>query len=248
MEISKRHVQLPNSMTKREELSPKDLFVYVTLKRHLNKETKECFPSLECLSRESGYSIPPIRKSIEVLKLNGYIKVRKEGRKNIYSFNSYKNFEPFSYEFLDCEDLSTNEKAYLISSQQYMYKDARGLGKISYSNEQLGDLLNVSSKTISRLDKSLEDKGFLTIVKTGAKNPETGLMINEKFFKLDELGQAVIWALQKHEEDIENLKVVTESNSKDLKITVNEVASLRNEVKRLTDIINGTINSDEFTL
>lgn len=240
MAVSKRHVQLPNNMTTHEELSPKDLLVYVTLKRHLNKDTKECFPSLECLSKESGYSIPPIRKSIEVLKINGYIKVRKEGRKHIYSFNPYKSFEPFSYEFLDYENLSANEKAYLISSQQYMYKDTKGFGKISYSNEQLGELLNVSSRTISRLDKSLENKGFLTIVKTSAKNPETGLMINEKFFKLDELGQAIIWALQKHEEDIQELKIAAEANSRELKIMA----------KRLDEIQRESVKneSEEYTL
>lgn len=230
MNVSKRHVQVPNNMTKHEELSPKDLLVYVTVKRHMNKDTKEAFPSLECLSKECGYSIPPIRKSIQVLKDNGYINVRKDGRKNIYSFNGYKNFEPFSYEFLDYEELSPNEKAYLISSQQYMYKDTEGFGKMSFSNEELATLLNISSKTISRLDKGLENKGFLTIVKTNTKNPETGIMVNEKFFKLDELGQAVIWALQKHEKDIEELKVTTDFTNRELKIMAKTIDDLRREV------------------
>ena len=64
----KQHVQLPNNMTKSGELSPKDLLVYVTIKRHLNSTTKECFPSLDTIVKESGISKPTVRKSIELLK------------------------------------------------------------------------------------------------------------------------------------------------------------------------------------
>lgn len=247
MEKSKRHVQLPNNMTTHEELSPKDLMVYVTLKRHMNKNTKESFPSLECISKECDYSIPPIRKSIKILEEKGYITIRKEGRKNIYGFNPHKNFEPFSYDFLDKKEVMTNEKAYIIAAQQFMIKDAEGLGKVSYSNEELGKLLNISAKTISRLDKDLVDKGFLTIIKTNKKDPITGVKINEKIFHLDELGQAIIWTLQKHDEDIEDLKIKTDTNSKDIKIVLNENKELKKEIEELKRLILGS-SINEITL
>ena len=114
-ERSKRHVQLPNDMTQKSDLEPNDLLVYVTLKRHMNKDSKECFPSLQLLSKECGFSIPTIRKSIALLTKSSYIKVRKEGRKNVYNFNKYKNFETFSYDFLDQEGAEPNEKAYVIA-------------------------------------------------------------------------------------------------------------------------------------
>lgn len=242
MNHSKQHVQLPNNMTTHDELSPKDLLVYVTLKRHMNKDTKESFPSLQKISDECEYSIPSIRKSIEVLVKKSYIKVRKEGRRQIYSFNVYKNFEPFSYEFLDKKEIDAKEKAYLVSSQQFMIKDSEGVGKMTYTNEQLGELLNVSAKTISRLDKSLEKKGLLTVIKTNKKDPDTGVMLNEKFFKLDELGQAIIWTLQKHEDDIEDLKDKTDATAKDVQMLLREVDRL----KKLLDQDQAT--TDEIIL
>lgn len=66
-----------------------------------------------------------LRKSIEVLVENKYISIRKEGRKNVYKFNPYKNFEPFSDEFLESDKLETNEKAYMIAAQQFLIKDQK---------------------------------------------------------------------------------------------------------------------------
>lgn len=224
-----QHIQLPNNMTSHKELDPKDLLVYVTIRKHLNKDSKECYPSLACISKECEYSIPAIRKSIKVLLDKKYITIRKEGRKNVYRFSPYKNFEMFSYEFFEKKDIAANEKAYIIASQQFMIKDVEGLGKMSFTNDKLGELLNISPKTISRLDKSLEEKGYLTIVKTNKKNLETGIFINEKFFKLDELGQSIIWTLQKHEEDIEEIK----NETKDIKILLSEIERLKRRVNYL---------------
>lgn len=252
MKDSKQHVQLPNNMIKENGLEPRDLLVYAILKKYMNNETKECFPSLQTLSKESGYSINTVRKSIKLLQINSYISIRKEGRRNIYKFNPHKNFEPFSYDFLEF-DLDSNEKAYILASQQFMIKDQNGVGKTTYSNEVLSEKLNISSRTITRLDNSLIQKGYLNIVKTRSKDSETGLFINEKFFHLDELGQAIIWTLQKHDKDIEELKETTNSNSKDLKIVLRENDSLKKEMeelkKRLSKLENGLdINNDEIEL
>lgn len=240
MQESKQHVQLPNNMTIHNELEPGDLLVYVTLKRHMNRETKECFPSLQLLSKECNYSVPTIRKSIALLVKTGYINVRKAGRKNIYNFNTYKNFEPFSYNFLDHTEIESNEKAYVIVSQQHMIKDSNGVGKMSYTGEELGKLINVSARTIARLDKSLEEKGFLTITRTNKISP-SGIVIKEKFFKLDELGQAIIWTLQKHDDDIEKLKISSESNERDLKVVLREVDELKKEIALLKNEKNNEI-------
>jgi DNA-binding transcriptional ArsR family regulator len=155
---SLQHVQLPNDMTMTKELDPKDLLIYVCIKRFMNKETKECFPSLETIVEISGVSKPTVRKSIEKLKEKKYIEVRREGRKNIYKFNSYKNFEPFSYSFLDKKDLSPNEKAYLIVSQQFMFKDIEGEGKISYSDTQLAEKIKLSYNSVTKYKTNLLKK------------------------------------------------------------------------------------------
>lgn len=195
----KRHIQLPNNMT--ESLKPSDLLIYLDIKRNMNNETKESFPSLETISKRTGASIPTIRKCINNLEEAGYIEIRKEGRKNIYKFLKYKEFEPFSYEFLDNENLSFTEKAYIAASQQYMFKED-GFGKTTYTNKELAQKINMSESSVSRCNKSLEKKEYLSIIETDVKDLETGLRIKEKVFYLNELGQAVIFALKNHEDRI----------------------------------------------
>jgi len=164
----KQHVQLPNNMT--SELSPKDLLIYVSIKRYMNNETREAFPSLETIAKHASSTKPTVRKCIDKLVDLEYITIRKVGRKNVYKFSNSKNFEPFSYEFLDKEDLSANEKAYLIASQQYMYKDIDNYGKMTYSDNKLSEIINMSRHSIKKYDQSLLEKGYLSIVTTDKKD------------------------------------------------------------------------------
>ncbi len=228
---SKHHVQLPNNMTKSGELTPKDLLVYVTIKSYMNKDSKECYPSLDTIVERSGISKPTVRKAINVLKKENYLSVRIEGRKNVYRFNSYKTFEPFSYDFVKDTTIEPNLKAYIIASQQLMFKDVEGFGKISYTDSELSELINMDKRTIAKYNKTLEEKGYLSIIKTNKKDNITGLRIDEKIFHLDELGQAIIWTLQKHEEDINELKEQTSNTAKDIKIMTKGYDELE---KRLT--------------
>lgn len=241
-ENNKQHVQLPNDMTKSGELSQKDLLVYVTIKRYINSKTKECYPSLDTIVKVSGVSKPTVRKSIETLKRLDYFQVRTEGRKNVYKFNPYKNFEPFSYEFLDF-DLETNLKAYIMVAQQTMYKDIEGFGKITYSDSELADLINLDRHTIAKYNRVLEEKGFLSIIKTDKRDSVTGLKIDEKIFHLNELGQQIIWVLQKHETDITDLKKKTEDTSKDVTMLLKEIKRLNERL----DEVEGKSN-DEIVL
>jgi Mn-dependent DtxR family transcriptional regulator len=239
---SNRHVQLPNNMTVSGNLSPKDLLVYVTIKSFMNKDTQECFPSLDTIVKKCGVSKPTVRKSILLLKQEGYLKVRVDGKRHIYSFNSYKTFEPFSYEFLDNPDLDANTKAYIIVTQQLMFKDIKGFGKLTYTDSELSELINLDKRTIAKYDKTLQEKGYLSVVKTSAINTNTGSQINEKIFHLDELGQAIIWTLQKHENDINELKEQTSSTSRDVAILLKEIDELKAWKKEME--LKDTIKSE----
>jgi DNA-binding MarR family transcriptional regulator len=248
MTINKQHVQLPNNMINKNGLGPKDLLVYAIIKKYMNNTTRECFPSLASISKESGYSINTVRKSIALLEKNNYFSIRKDGRKQFYKFNPHKNFEPFSYQFLEY-DLDPNEKAYIMAFQQHLIKDIEGVGKTTYNNEKVAEKLNISAKTVSRLDDSLVRKGFLNIVKTQAKDPITGLFINEKFFHLDKLGQVIIWTLQNHEEkllkhdqDIEHLKRA----AKDIKILLHDNQQKDEENKKLKELLFKYISPEEL--
>ena len=238
---SKQHVQVPNNMTVNEELTPKDLLIYATIKKYMNKETLSCFPSLSTIVQKSGVSKPTILKAIDKLQTLGYIRVSKQGRSNLYTFSKHKKFEPFSYEFLDREDISAEEKALIIAEQPFMFKDKEGFGKISYTDLELSDKINMSYTSIVKHHKALEKKGFLTTIKTNAKDSTTGLAINEKIFHLNELGQAIIWALQKHEEDIQELKEKTEATSKDVDLLLKEIKRLNDRMGQMEEKANGEI-------
>ena len=195
--MEKQHVQLPNNAS---DLEPKDKLVYLSIRRFMNKDTKIAFPSLQTISNVSGASIPTIRKIITKLEDLDYFKVSKKGRGQQYEFNELKSFEPFSYEFLDKDDLSFTAKAYLIASQEFMYKDVENFGKVSYSDREMENKINMPHSTISKCNKELEQLGYLTIVKNKTTELDTGCNKNTKIYHLAKLGQAVIWTLQNHED------------------------------------------------
>jgi DNA-binding transcriptional regulator YhcF (GntR family) len=192
----------------------------------MNNATKEAFPSLQTICKKSGASINTVRKCIANLEKQEYFKIERRGRQNYYVFSEHKNFEPFSYDFLDKEDLTFTEKAYIIASQQYMFKDEKGIGKISYTNSELSEKINMPESTISKCNRSLTTKEYLSIIRCEKHDPETGLAIQEKIFHLDELGQAVIWALQNHEQRITK-------NEKTLDLALKEIAQLKAELAEL---------------
>lgn len=48
--VNKQHVQLPNDMTL--DVKPRDLLIYVTIKRHMNNTTKKSYKHENDLLRE----------------------------------------------------------------------------------------------------------------------------------------------------------------------------------------------------
>ena len=189
----KKHSQVPNNMAK-DGVSPREQLVYAVLHSYDNPEHK-VFPSLDKLAERSQLSIPTVRASLKILEDAGYIKIEKKGRKNYYTFSKYLNFEPFSDEFLDNKDITPTTKAYLVAAQQFMYKDVEGVGKLSYSNLAMSKHINMPESSIRKCNKELEKKNYLTVI----KNASLG---DTKIFNLNDLGQAIIWALQNHEERI----------------------------------------------
>lgn len=227
-EVSKQHVQLPNNMGE-TDLTPKDQLIYLSIRRFMNSKSKIAYPSLAKISEVSGACISTVRSSIARLEEKDYFKIVKKGKSQEYHFNELKAFEPFSYDFLDNSDLTFTEKSYIAATQQYMYKDIEGIGKVSYSNKELAGKINMPESTISKTNRSLIRKNYLTIVKNEAKDIETGCKTDTKIFNLNKLGQAIIWVLQNHEErieqnteDIKELKRKIEEQSKLIKTLLKE--------------------------
>ena len=221
--MNKRHVQLP---TERTDLEPKDQLIYLSIKRFMNSTTKKAFPSLKTISEVSGASIPTIRKSIERLEEADYIKVHKLKKGQEYEFNPYKIFEPFSYEFLDKKDLTFTTKSYLIASQKYMFTDTEGVGKLSYTNKELSDKINMPESTISKSNRELESKGYLTTLINKSVDLETGCNKTTKVFNLAKLCQGIIWVLKNHEDRITTVEEKTNTNAKLIELLLQKIEKL----------------------
>ena len=228
METKNQYVIYPHPENEENQanLTPQDKLVYLAIRRYMNKDTMEAFPSYERLKADIKAVPRTIKKCVDNLVREGYLETEKRGRSIVYKFNNQKKFEVFSYDFLDKEDLTFTEKAYIIASQQYMFKDEPGIGKITLSSQDLAKRINMPESTISKCNKSLTAKDYLSIIRCNKRDEETGVVIQEKIFHLDELGQAVIWALHNHEERITN-------NEKTLNRALDEIAKLKAELQEL---------------
>ncbi len=221
---------LPSKMTEEAQLKPADVLVYLYLKCYDN-EQHECYPSLATLSKRSGAAINTIRKAIDNLIRCEYITVKKKGRSNYYFFKKVIKFDKFYLEFIDNPNLSFSEKAYIAASYQYMFKDIQPYGKLSLSNKELADKLNISEDTIYRLNKNLTKKEILQIFKESKRNLETGCPEELKLFNLQKCGQAALWLIEQNSEDIEELKRRDEEKDKLIKIMQKEIEQLKQNQK-----------------
>ena len=225
---SKKHVQLPNGLIKIDSIVPKDLLIYLAIKRFEDWNTHTAYPSLKEVSKLCGCTEKTVAESIKRLVASDYLKVEKYKRGKKYTFKKYKNFEAFSLEFLDREDLSFTEKQYLAAQQQFLIKEDH-LGKTTYSSYEMSSKINMSPSTIQRCDRSLMAKEYLTIVSTNIRDSETGLLKKEKIFNLEKFGQAVVFVLQNHEMSIQELKEENQSLKKNQDIMLRELNLLKQE-------------------
>lgn len=232
-EMNKQHVQVPNDMTEQNiYLKPGDILIYATIKRHMDKDTKTCYPSLDTISRESGASINTVRASIQNLVNAEYIEVTPKGRGKLYRFLKWDKFEPFSYDFLDNKKLTFKEKAYILATQQYMFKKEETQdGVVTYNNIELSKRLNISPSTVSRLDSSLQAKQILNINTLALKDPETGLPIKEKVFHLSKIEQAIVFILGNHEERLRDTENKVETNTNEIDLLKKRIAELEKKLE-----------------
>lgn len=200
MENTKQFVIYPHPSNEepQPDLDPKDKLIYIAIRRYMNEATLEAFPSYATLTKDTGAAAKTIKKCVDNLIRENYLQTRREGRKIIYAFNNKKQFEPFSYDFLDNSELSFTEKSYIVATQQYMFKDENE-GKINFTNKELSKLIRMPETTISKCNHSLERKGYLY-----------GASEFIKRFKLRELDQLFIWKFKEQDEKIQqNIEDIT---------------------------------------
>lgn len=215
-------------------LTPKDKLIYIAIRRYMNKETMEAYPSYATITKDTKAAAVTIKKCVNNLIREKYLNTRREGKRIVYIFNNKKKFEPFSYEFLDRRDLTFTEKSYIVATQQFMFKNENTeTGDISYTNRELSELIKMPESTISKNNRSLEVKGLLE-----------GASLPTKQFKLRELDQLFVWKFKEQDEKIQQNTdkiVALEKDNAELKKRVIELEKLAlkdiKENKKLEDFI-----------
>jgi len=217
-----------------ELLQKYEILVYVAIRRFMNKKTMQAYPSLDRIVKDTGISKATVIKTIKEIVNKGYMTTEsKKGIGVTYTFNNEKSFEPFSYEFLDNPNLTKAEKLQILCTQQYMFKDD-GVGKISYTDEELSKKTGLNRHAIAKTNNSLVEKGFATQVSLKTKDPQTGLMNKETIYHLNELGQAIVFKLNDHETRIENNEQKISSLEKDNEILRREIDELKRQMAQRT--------------
>jgi len=212
----KRHIELP-STEGINDITPQDQLVYLGLRSYMNKDTMQAFPSQESVAQRIGCCRNTLRKCIQNLIDKEYIKiVGKQGRNKIYQFNKLKQFEPFSYEFLEDRSISFTQRALLASSQQYMKNKDTGTGIIKYSKMELAELINMPYSTLVKATRELANKDIIntTTLPSGKQQME---------FALEKYHQGIVKVLMNHEQRIEN-------NEDRITILENQVKLLQEEL------------------
>lgn len=210
MDKNQQFVVLPKKEKEKDQLKKYEILIYVCIRRHMNSKTLEAFPSIETIAKESSCSKKTVLDTIEKIQQKGYFTIKKIGKCNHYFFSNEKHFEPFSYDFLDNPELNKSEKLQILCTQQYMIKtqitddngEEQGFGAISMSDRQLALCTGLDRNSIARNNKSLIEKGFASQISLKVKDPETGLMNKQMIYRLSEIGQAIVFTLQNHEDRI----------------------------------------------
>lgn len=220
-----------------DQLQKYEILIYVAIRRYMNKDTMKAYPSLDRIQKDTGVSKVTIIKIIKNIINKGYMQQEsKKGIGAIYTFNNEKSFEPFSYEFLDNENLTKAEKLQILCTQQYMFKE-NGVGKISYSDNELAEKTGLNRNTIAKTNQSLMQKGFATQVSLATRDPKTGLINKETMYHLDEIGQAIVFKLKEHDDRIVKNEEDIESLKKDNELLRRELNEIKRELQASKEIL-----------
>lgn len=229
-----QHVEIPNeliNLKKQGKLEQGDQVIFASIKRYMNAETRECFPSITTISSNLKCSRSKILSAIERLCACDLLKKKNNGpgTRNTYLFvrTEFDNFfEMFTDDFLRI-DMPLNVKEYYMGIQQFLYGKETGIGKCSFSNVALSEKLGISVPSIKKYNTYLIEHGFLE-EETTSKLDEAGLPVIQKNFNLTGLNQAALWVkavteqLVTNTEDIEELKKKVAALERELSLRRND--------------------------
>lgn len=229
-----KHLQLPSDKSCKNIL-PQDNIIYLILRKHENWETKETFVSIRTICEEANTTAKTVLNSIKNLIKDGYIEVVKRKGKNFYKICPYDTFQVFSEEFLQYNDLKIKEKGYLSAIQKYMYFDDGVTGKITFSNKEIGELINISERSVYNYNKILEEKNLVNIVEH-----EDPVAYNErnktKIFNIKDYCQGIVYILKNHHEQLKQYRKDINDNSERIKQLEKELSEAKRTINQLAKI------------
>ena len=227
-----KHTEVPDEISNlrsQEQLEHGDKIIYATVRRYMNRETRDCFPSLVTICSKLNCSKSKVLDAIKRLIDVGLLQKHTDGRKNHYYFpvtEFDKHFEMFTDEFLDL-DLPLNVKEYYMDIQPFLYGKETGIGKCYFSNSELARRTGWTSVSIKKYNTLLMEKNLLA-EETTNNYDEAGLPVIQKNFNLQGLNQAALWVkavteqVTANTEDIEELKKKVAALEKELSLRRNE--------------------------
>lgn len=229
---NKQHVQVPDMDLTASGLKHIDPYVYACIKKYMNNTTKTAYPSISTLEKLSGIKRFKLEASINRLEAAGYITVtRKFGYSNQYTFSDYKKFEIFSYEFLDDNKLTPKEKAYIIVSQQYMYKKLDvNKGLITYSSTDMCNKLGLSKPSLRAIEKSLQEKNIMQLIPINVRDENTGLVNYMRVYNFDEFLNVLALKFKQTDETLEQHEKKIEDLEKSFNLLLEYVKKLEEKV------------------
>lgn len=220
---SKQHVQIPDALgvevrmdgdktTIVQHLKPFDKLVYAFMKKTMDAKTRQTFVSISKIAEDLDVTRKTVSASIKKLCACGAIKKLSEkiGRANKYEFlPNFKGFEMFTYDFLnDNQTLTTNEKAIILALQEFTYKDSEtGDSFTAHSTDNLARVMNISSDSLRKTFKSLQDKGVLETTLTRKTDATTGCNSVLKRIDNHKIAQAILFI---GKQVVENTNDITE--------------------------------------
>jgi DNA-binding transcriptional regulator YhcF (GntR family) len=242
--MGEQKFQLPNNMTENKSITPKDLLVYITIKRFDNPQ-KKCYPSLRTIAELSEMSVNTVRKCIQNLKDANYIDTKVIDRKTYYYFiKTIEGFEEFTKEFLDNPDISQTTKCYILVGKQHMFNKNGEFANLNYSPMEMSEICNMPYSTVTKCERELKNKEMLTVIPTEATD-KYGNKVTMKIFQLAKLGLYLYNKVQQHDNDIEQLK---EDNLEKARQDAKRDKMIELLIERIDQLENSSNKSDPIIL
>lgn len=238
-----QHIQVPHDLgvAKEIKMNPTDYLIYGYMRKNMDKDTFQTFVSLRTLAELARVSINTVQSSIKKLNAAGEIKIleKKKGRSNIYEIQkSGRYFERFTYEFMDAENTTPEEKGVLLAMQQYTSTNDGQFAITTKTNKELAAKMDMSTKVLTRVFRQLEDKGILITSRTSALDKISGLRKSAKLIDLSLVCQAILFVNQKVDQHSEQI----EKHSEDIKNLRKEIMKLKQENEKLLSRLNTNSN------